>query len=109
MSGMDLLIQVSFTESFNMVTADGICAGVPSVVSPAIHWAPDSWKADSDDAMEVAEVGIKLLLNNNERKLGMKYLKRHTKKGLKFWLKYLNVKSDYCWNKISRKLKNLWK
>ena len=35
-STMDLLIQVSYTESFNMITADGISVGVPSVVSPVI-------------------------------------------------------------------------
>src|SRR6185312_13838652 len=33
---MHLLMQPSYTESFNMVTADGIAEGVPSVVSSAI-------------------------------------------------------------------------
>jgi hypothetical protein len=73
-AGMDLLIQVSYTESFNMVTADGISVGVPSVVSPAIYWAPPSWKADSDDALGVADVGIKLLTNMSDRAEGLDYL-----------------------------------
>ena len=38
---MHLLLQPSYTESFNVVTADGIAEGVPSVVSDAIEWAPD--------------------------------------------------------------------
>jgi glycosyltransferase involved in cell wall biosynthesis len=38
---MHLLLQPSYTESFNMVTADGVDLGVPSVVSDAISWAPD--------------------------------------------------------------------
>ena len=42
---MHLLLQPSYTESFNMVTADGIAEGVPSVVSDAIDWAPGHWKA----------------------------------------------------------------
>jgi hypothetical protein len=31
-----LLLQPSFTQSFNVVTADGVHQGVPSVVSDAI-------------------------------------------------------------------------
>lgn len=42
---MHLLLQPSYTESFNMVTADGVAEGVPSVVSPAIDWAPKYWQA----------------------------------------------------------------
>ena len=42
---MHLLLQPSYTESFNMVTADGVAEGVPSVVSHAIDWAPEHWKA----------------------------------------------------------------
>ena len=37
---MHLLVQLSYTESFNMVTADGIAESVPSVVSDAIDWTP---------------------------------------------------------------------
>jgi hypothetical protein len=33
---MDLLLQPSYTEGFNMVTADGIAQGAASVVSDAI-------------------------------------------------------------------------
>ena len=47
---MHLLLQPSYTESFNVVTADGVAEGVPSVVSDAIEWAPSSWKAEVDDA-----------------------------------------------------------
>ena len=49
---MHLLMQPSYTESFNMVTADGVVQGVPSVVSDAIEWAPDSWKAHHDNARD---------------------------------------------------------
>jgi len=85
---MDLLIQVSYTESFNMVTADGISVGVPSVVSPVIYWAPDSWKADPDDALDVAKVGIKLL-THNQKYVGSNALKQHNEKSIKHWLAYL--------------------
>lgn len=88
-SSMHLMIQVSYTESFNMVTADGISVGVPSVVSPAIYWAPEAWMADPDDALDVASVGIKLLSDPNLRSEGKKHLNHHNKKSLKYWEKFL--------------------
>jgi len=88
-SSMDLLIQVSYTESFNMVTADGISVGVPSVVSPAIYWAPKSWKAEPDDALDVAETGIRLLLDPQEREKGIEYLRAHNENSIEYWEKFL--------------------
>jgi hypothetical protein len=58
---MHLLLQPSYTESFNMVTADGVAEGVPSVVSSAIDWAPDDWKAKVDDVLDIARVGRRLV------------------------------------------------
>jgi glycosyltransferase involved in cell wall biosynthesis len=89
---MDLLIQISYTESFNMVTADGISSGIPSVVSQAISWAPEDWKANSDDALEVAKVGMKLLESHRMRAEGMKALDRHNDAALKDWKHFLGVK-----------------
>lgn len=43
---MDLGMQVSLTESFNIVTADFVTMGVPIVVSPAIRWMPCFAQAD---------------------------------------------------------------
>jgi glycosyltransferase involved in cell wall biosynthesis len=91
---MDLLIQVSYTESFNMITADGINAGVPSVVSPAISWAPVLWTADPDDANDVARVGINLLVHGPTRELGIGALKAHNKWALSIWKRALGVKSS---------------
>jgi hypothetical protein len=58
---MHLILQPSFTESFNVVTADGIWAGVPTVASTAIDWVPERWQANPDDATDVARVGEYLL------------------------------------------------
>lgn len=90
-SSMDLLIQVSYTESFNMITADGISVGVPSVVSPVIYWAPDSWKADPDDAINVAEVGIRLL-TTNQHHIGSDTLLEHDERSIKYWIDFLKNK-----------------
>lgn len=88
--GIDLLMQPSFTETFNNVTAEGIAAGVPSVVSEAITWVPDSWKAKADDPGSVADVGIHLLQTPSEAKKGWKYLDRFNQNSEKVWLDYLN-------------------
>jgi glycosyltransferase involved in cell wall biosynthesis len=96
--GMDLLIQPSYTESFNLVTADGIACGVPTVVSEAIRWAPGSWKADSDDPNDIAEVGLKLLANPEERWEGRRVLIDHNERGLKLWQVFLGVKVKHWWD-----------
>lgn len=88
---MDLLISPSYTESFHMVTADGISVGVPSVVSPVISWAPDSWKADPDDALDIADVGIKLL-TENQHHLGSNALLKHNEESFKRWVYFLENK-----------------
>jgi hypothetical protein len=86
---MDLLIQVSYTESFNMVTADGVSVGVPTVVSPVIFWAPESWMADADDALQVAATGIKLL-TSDQKYLGADALCENNEKSLKCWFNFLS-------------------
>jgi hypothetical protein len=86
---MDLLIQPSFTESFNLVTADGIQHRVPTVVSNAIPWAPDSWKANPDRPTEIAKVGIRLLRDPKSWEKGRDALLAHNKRGVKLWREFL--------------------
>jgi hypothetical protein len=85
---MDIMIQVSYTESFNMVTADGISVGVPSVVSPVIWWVPDEWKANPDDAVDVARVGLNILQNDQGYK-GADALLHHDKVSFENWKNFL--------------------
>lgn len=47
-SQMDVGLQVSFTESFNIVATDFMNCGVPIVTSPAVEWAPAEWDAEPD-------------------------------------------------------------
>lgn len=88
---MHLLLQPSYTESFNVVTADGIAEGVPSVVSDAIEWAPDSWKAPVDDACEMARIGRKLLGNPRAARQGMSALRSHNKMAMRQWRAFLDL------------------
>jgi glycosyltransferase involved in cell wall biosynthesis len=91
---MHILFQVSYTESFNMVTADGIAEGVTSVVSEAINWAPNRWKANIDDVQEIADVGRNLLFDKMAPMEGLKALERHNSEGFGAWMTGLNI--DDC-------------
>ncbi len=81
-SHMHLLLQPSYTESFNMVTADGVAEGVPSVVSPAIDWAPDDWKANVDNVVEIARVGRRLLYDPRAALDGFRALESYVADGI---------------------------
>jgi glycosyltransferase involved in cell wall biosynthesis len=90
-ASMHLLIQPSYTESFNMVTADGIAEGVPSVVSDAITWAPDHWKAAADDIFDIARVGRLLLGDQHTAEDGYRALVAHNADALAAWKEFLKV------------------
>lgn len=55
-SKMDVSMQVSYTESFNIVTADAVYNEVPVVVSSDISWAHDSCKAYTNSVKDIMEV-----------------------------------------------------
>src|SRR5580704_11676901 len=88
---MHLLLQPSYTESFNMVTADGVAEGVPSVVSEAIDWAPDQWKAMTDDVLDMARVGRYLLTDPHAPQDGLDALVSHNTEGLRAWQSFLTL------------------
>lgn len=85
---MHLLLQPSYTESFNMVTADGVAEGVPSVVSSAIDWAPEHWKANVDDVLDIARVGRSLLHDSRAAHDGLRALHAYVADGLAAYREY---------------------
>jgi glycosyltransferase involved in cell wall biosynthesis len=58
---MDLLLQPSFDETFQVIVADAIAEGVPVVTTSACEWTPKSWWAEACDPASVAGVGAALL------------------------------------------------
>jgi hypothetical protein len=85
---MHLLLQPSYTESFNMVTADGVAEGVPSVVSHAIDWAPEGWKAHVDNVLDIARVGRHLLFDTRAPHEGLRALTAYVNDGLHSYRQY---------------------
>lgn len=55
MREMDVSMQVSFSETFNIVSADAVKCGVPIVVSDEIPWASGWFKADTNDVDDIVE------------------------------------------------------
>lgn len=51
---MDLSTQVSYTETFNIVAADSVQAGVPLVTSPDIRWSDQRFQADPNSVRDIA-------------------------------------------------------
>ena len=86
---MHLLLQPSYSESFNQCTADGVAEGVPSVVSDAITWAPDHWKASVDDALDVARVGRALLHDPRAAADGKAAIEKYVRHGVMAWKEWL--------------------
>jgi hypothetical protein len=74
-----------------MVTADGVAEGVPSVVSHAIDWVPEHWKAMMDNVLDIARVGRYLLSDPYGPQEGLEALKAHNTDGIKAWKEFLSV------------------
>lgn len=53
LSKMDMAMQVSFTESFNIVAADCTVVGLPLVISPEITWAAPEAQASPTDSADI--------------------------------------------------------
>ena len=90
---MHLLLQPSFTESFNIVTADGVSQGIASVVSDVIEWAPDNWKAPPDNVSAIARTGRILLSDSHAGREGFVALTNHNTDGVRQWISYLTSKT----------------
>jgi glycosyltransferase involved in cell wall biosynthesis len=86
---MHLNLQPSYTESFNMVVADSVYESIPAVVSEAIPWTPKKWIANSDDALDIARKGIKLITTSYSAENGQTALRNFVSNGVKAWEKFL--------------------
>ncbi|HEU4407055.1 MAG TPA: hypothetical protein VFS43_17435 [Polyangiaceae bacterium] len=91
---MDLCLQLSHTETFNLTTADAVAEGVPCVVSPAIEWAPDAWKVDSDRPEDAARVALGLLASDEAPAEGKGALERFVRRAGLHWLAFLGRLTD---------------
>lgn len=88
---MDMGLQVSLSESFNIVTADFVGSGVIIVVSTDVDWMPKYAQASPNSAEDIVS---KMEYSWRHRKSGIqndnkKALERHNKTALDTWTDFL--------------------
>jgi len=86
---VDLVLQVSYTETFNVVAADAVAEGVPVVASDAIDWVPRWWQAKADEPLDVARVAERLLRDPNAPRHGRDALDAYVRRGVVAWWRFL--------------------
>lgn len=86
---MHILFQPSFDETFNVVTADGIAEGIPSVSSPSIEWTPDNWHCKPEDPYSLVQIAIALLNDQHAVVEARTKLTNFVLQGLGNWLDYI--------------------
>lgn len=91
-SAMDIGMQVSFTETFNIVAADFVTQNVPIVVSKEINWMPRIYKADpnSRESMVKALKRAWFLRNISFQSVNYFYLKLYNYFAKNAWLENLS-------------------
>ena len=90
---MDVVSQVSFSETFNIVAADAVTVGVPIVVSEEVPWAHMLCVAtptSTDDISYVMERVYNLKRAFPKLSLSMAGLKKYNHKTVKTWTKFFN-------------------
>jgi hypothetical protein len=87
---MDACMQVSFTETFNLVTADAILAHVPVVVSDQIDWLTCR-KANPNDESDIADV-LEHVIDNNVKQVedNIQDLESYNHHAILKWFRFLN-------------------
>jgi hypothetical protein len=90
---MDIGMQVSFSETFNIVTADLVSNNIPVVVSPEVTWVSSLFKADPNSNSDIVKK-LHFVWNSkilNLKSLNLWGLKKYNKESTKVWLNYFKV------------------
>ena len=88
---MDACLQVSYTETFNIVAADAVSQGIPVVGSREIHWLPERTQADPNSSLKIAR-GLAHVLYGDTVRLQQEAwgnLQRHNQGALRTWEAWL--------------------
>jgi glycosyltransferase involved in cell wall biosynthesis len=85
---MDIGLQASFTESFNIVTADFVAVGVPIVVSKEVFWMPETFYCDPTDTDSIQNRMEELLYGFcffSREKKALRALKKYDANSVVIW------------------------
>ena len=102
---MDLGLQLSYTESFNIVACDFIANGIPILVSDTISWCLPNYKASTIDMNECLSK-LNLLYDNRKNtelnKLAIKNLMHVNNNAKLIWLKFIEEQNPNKFNPLHR-------
>ena len=87
---MDVGLQVSFTESFNIVSADFVHASVPIIVSPDICWQYKYLQVDPNNAYEIEDKIHDVMLRPIHFIIEQKQaLHKYNKRAVRAWKEFI--------------------
>jgi hypothetical protein len=88
-ASMDICLQVSLSESFNITSADAVSMGVPLVGSEAISWLPERSQADVNSAESICEaMGREGAITVTMNHYALKSYLAHTVKAWNRWVNW---------------------
>lgn len=94
---MDVTMQVSFSETFNIVTADALVNGVPSVVSEELRWVAPELRANPNDATSIV-LGLARAYEENTRprftRDSLRNLSRYDQDSVRRWSAFVESVVD---------------
>jgi hypothetical protein len=89
---MDICLQVSFSETFNIVTADAVVQGVPVIVSDEISWVCPPY-ANPNDSSSIVDAMSDVWVNRRYyTKRNLERLRNFSQKSSQLWIEYINKK-----------------
>lgn len=84
---MDLNLQVSFSETFNIVTADAVSQKTPVVVSSEINWISSLFRASPNDSKDIVrKMETSISLGKFGSYLNTSGLRNYNKESVDVWL-----------------------
>ncbi len=84
----DLGMQMSLSETMNVVTADYVTAGIPICVSRQIDWASRFCQAESDSLLDIVRVMHRVYRNWALVKFNQFLLINYAEASLKSWVEF---------------------
>ena len=89
-------MQVSYSETFNIVGADQISMGVPLLGSKEIPWIPEQYTAEPNDLKEIIQGLHEIYKNPIDNVLQLQYsLTKYTEQSKRIWRNYFASPAAY--------------
>ncbi len=89
---MDISMQVSYTETFNIVTADALVNGVPVITSPDIVWSDPACQADPNSSasmVEALERLVRMIENDTYWQTNLEGLSKFSNETVARWRNFI--------------------